>query len=132
MLNNENRAVNAIWKTDLGSAEAKLVLYQLATKHELGDRYSSSWKDTEKFLSDFELKWCQFKDIQVGTQLSEVKLNRTFKDLEEKGFIVSKQQPAKLSKKGAVKSGDVTVYAITDKIFAEFLNTSQSDNVATA
>ena len=120
MENPENRAINAIWKTELENPEEKLVLYQLAAKHELGERYSSSWKSVDQFLKDYEERWCQFKELKEATQMSEIKLQRTVSALKKRNFIVTDEIPVKLNKSGDNKGETQTVYAITPKIFEDF------------
>lgn len=120
MQQQEDKAINAIWKTDLGSPEAKLVLYQLASRHELGDRYSSSWKTAEQFVKDFEQKWSTAKEIAAATQLTEVKFERVADNLVEKGYVATKELEPRVNKKGKVIGKTSKAYAITSKIFEEF------------
>jgi hypothetical protein len=54
MMHQDDKAIDAIWKTDMESSQEKLVLYHLASKHELGDRYSSAWKSVDRFIEDLE------------------------------------------------------------------------------
>lgn len=112
----DDRAVNAIWKTELHSAEEKLVLYQLASKHELGERYSSSWKSVHQFLEDFEVRWCAYSELKDSTQLSDTKLQRTITELQKRSYLEARDA-ADISMKGAGKN---TSYAITPKIFEDF------------
>jgi hypothetical protein len=116
MTQEENRAVDAIWKTDMEHANEKLVLYHLATKHELGDRYSSAWKNLDRFLDEFQPRWSHVKDIRGATQLSEVKLQRTIEALQKKGYIES-QPNSELRHHGGI---DAFVYGITPKIFDDY------------
>lgn len=116
MFPQDNRAVDAIWKTELDHAHEKLVLYHLATKHELGDRYSSAWKPLERFLTDFNLKWAPIKDLKEATRLSDIKLQRTIEGLLKKGYI-TKQDNQDVKQKGGM---DAFVYGITPKIFEDY------------
>ncbi|SME96031.1 hypothetical protein [Pseudobacteriovorax antillogorgiicola] len=131
MQNDENKAINAIWMTELKDANEKLVLYQLATKHDLGERYSSSWKSLEQFISDFETKWCSFKEIIDGTRLSHVKAERTLNALKSRNLVESKEIPVKL-KKNDVQEEYQTVYGITAKIFIDFQDSKLAGKVASA
>ncbi|MCX6127726.1 MAG: hypothetical protein NTX25_01520 [Proteobacteria bacterium] len=122
MIPQENRAVDAIWKTDLDHANEKLVLYHLASKHELGDRYSSTWKTVERFLEEFDQRWGSLKEIKEATQLSEVKLERTIEDLKKKGYLESQANKEARNQGGY----DAFVYAITPKIFKDFRDSRQA------
>ena len=121
MIPQENRAVDAIWKTDMDNAHEKLVLYHLASRHELGDRYSSTWKSVDRFLEEFGPRWGTLKDLREATQLSAMKLERTIEGLKKKGYIET-QANQELRNKGGF---DAFVYAITPKIFKEFRDQSQ-------
>ena len=119
MLKGDIKAIDAIWKTELKDANEKLVLYHLASKHELGERYSTSWKSLEQFLGDFEVKWCELKDICEATRLSEVKASRTLQGLVSRNYVDTKEIPVKL-KKRLLEDQFETVYGISTKIFTEF------------
>lgn len=122
MIPQENRAVDAIWKTDMEHAHEKLVMYHLASRHELGDRYSSTWKSVERFLEEFHERWGTLKEIKTATQLSDVKLQRTIEALQKKGYIVS-QATTEIRHQGGY---DAFVYAITPKIFKEYRESGQA------
>lgn len=117
MIPTDNRAIDAIWKTDMDNAQEKLVLYQLASKHELGERYSSNWKSLENFIADFQPRFAPFKELENGTQLSTIKLQRTIEGLLKKGYIEAQ------SREEVAHAGDewdARVFAITPKIFKEY------------
>ncbi len=116
MTQQDNHAVDAIWKTDLEHANEKLVLYHLASKHELGDRYSSAWKPLDRFLDEFQPRWSHLKDIKEATQLSDVKLQRTIEALQKRGYIES-QPNNEVRNRGGL---DAFVYGITPKIFDDY------------
>jgi DNA-binding MarR family transcriptional regulator len=116
MTQQDIRAVDAIWKTDLEHANEKLVLYHLASKHELGDRYSSAWKPLDRFLDEFQPRWSHLKDIKEATQLSDVKLQRTIEALQKRGYIES-QPNNEVRHHGGL---DAFVYGITPKIFDDY------------
>jgi DNA-binding MarR family transcriptional regulator len=116
MTEQDNRAVDAIWKTDLEHANEKLVLYHLASKHELGDRYSSAWKSLDRFMDEFQPRWSHLKDIKEATQLSDVKLQRTIEALQKRGYIET-QPNSEVRHHGGL---DAFVYGITPKIFNDF------------
>ena len=122
--NIDQRAINAIWKTTLKSSDHKLVLYQLASKHELGEKHSTSWKSIDAFLSDFEDKWTYVKELREKTRLSDIKLNRSLDELIKSDYIQAKEVPVKFSKRKKFKEGEEVpkqkVYAITKKIFQDF------------
>ncbi len=122
MTQQDNRAVDAIWKTDLEHAHEKLVLYHLASKHELGDRYSSSWKTVDRFVEEFKPHWSTLKEIKQATQLSEVKLQRTIEGLQKKGYIESRPNEDTRHHGGF----DAFVYGITPKIFKDFSSGASS------
>jgi len=123
MTQQDNRAVDAIWKTELEHANEKLVLYSLASKHELGDRYSSAWKSVDRFVDEFQARWSHVKEIKEATQLSDVKLQRTIEALQKKGYIES-QPNSEARHHGGL---DAFVYGITPKIFDEYrLNQGQT------
>ena len=113
-MHQDDKAIDAIWKTDMESSQEKLVLYHLASKHELGDRYSSAWKSVDRFIEDLEPRWCAFKDIKTATQLSEIKLQRTIEGLLKKGYIErhSSQDPK--------ANHELEHFAITSKLFEEY------------
>ncbi len=117
----DNRAIDAIWKTDLDNAQEKLVLYQLASKHELGERYSSNWKTLETFIADFQPRYASMKDLRDGTQLSEMKLQRTVEALLKKGYI--EDQGHTEDRAGGIETH---AYAITPKIFQEYRRVLQA------
>lgn len=124
---NEIKAVDAIWKTNLNNGNEKLVLYQLTSRHELGNRFSSSWKTLDEFIKDFELKWTTIKEIMEGTQLSQVKVQRTLDTLTSQKFVESSEVPIKLKKK-QIETGEMqAVYAITDKIFVDFVQNAKNN-----
>ena len=113
------RAIDAIWKTDMETADEKLLLYHLASKHELGEKHSSSWKDIGPFMEDFSEKWCEKKELGAKTQLSEVKLQRAITALSARGYIETKAKEGKF--KSGKKSGkEEVVVAITKKVFDDF------------
>lgn len=132
MQNTDNKAVDAIWKTQLKDANEKLVLYHLVTKHELGDRYSSSWKSIEQFLNDFDTKWFSPKELQMGTQLSSVKVERTLKELMNRNLVESSEIPAKLNKREDNPNKTQTIYAITSKLFEDYKAASSKNQAASA
>src|SRR5690349_13244904 len=101
-------AIDAIWKTDLENAQEKLVLYHLATKHELGERYTTNWKALDVFLNDFQPHFSSFKDLKAATQLSDLKLQRTIDGLIKKRYI-EQQAPAEHLQAG----GNPNFYGIT-------------------
>jgi DNA-binding MarR family transcriptional regulator len=116
MTQQDIRAVDAIWKTDLEHANEKLVLYHLASKHELGDRYSSAWKNLDRFLDEFQPRWSHLKDIKEATQLSDVKLQRTIEALQKRGYIESQPNNEARHQGGL----DAFVYGIKPKIFEDY------------
>lgn len=116
MTQEDTRAVDAIWKTDLEHANEKLVLYHLASKHELGDRYSSAWKSLDRFMDEFQPRWSHLKDIKEATQLSDVKLQRTIEALQKRGYIET-QPNNEVRHRGGL---DAFVYGITPKIFNDY------------
>jgi len=122
MTQQDNRAVDAIWKTDLEHAHEKLVLYHLASKHELGDRYSSAWKTLDRFMEEFNPRWSTLKEIKEATQLSDVKLQRTIEGLQKKSYIESQPNSDARHHGGF----DAFVYGITPKIFNDYRNGAQS------
>lgn len=108
-------AIDAIWKTDLENAQEKLVLYHLATRHELGERYTTNWKPLETFLLDFQPHWSTFKDLKAATQLSDLKLQRTIEGLIKKRYIDQQSSTDSIHAGGAAFT-----YAITPKIFEDY------------
>ncbi len=126
----ESHAINAIWKTDLKSPEEKLILYQLASKHELGERYSSSWKHIDQFLKDFKTRWCPLKELKDSTQLSDVKLKRTLAELLNRKYIESNEIPVKLKRNRENSAETQSIYAITPKIFEEFATVVEEQQVS--
>lgn len=117
----ETRAINALWHTSLQSADEKLMLYHLASRHELGERYSSSWKGLEAFLADFEDRWCNEKELAEATRLSPDKVSSILQNLHERGYIkkgdARVQRDLVLSRR---RSGTTPAWAITPKLFAEY------------
>ena len=131
MGSSEVKAIDAIWKTNLNDSSEKLVLYQLTSKHDLGNRFSSSWKNIIEFLDDFEPKWSTIKEIMNGTQLSQVKVQRALDNLASQKYVTCSEVAVKLKKK-KVESGEMqAVYAITDKIFSDY-GKQLLDNAASA
>lgn len=114
MIPTDNRAIDAIWKTDMDNAQEKLVLYQLASKHELGERFSSNWKSLEAFIADFQPRFASLKDLSNGTKLSDIKLQRTIEGLLKKGYIEAHKQDH------FADGTETRAYAITPKIFQEY------------
>ena len=115
MIQQDLHAIDAIWKTDLENAQEKLVLYHLATRHELGERYTTNWKPLETFLADFSLHWSSFKDLKAATQLSDLKLQRTIDGLLKKRYIEKQGSVDTIQEGGAAFN-----YAITPKIFEDY------------
>ena len=122
MSQDPDRAINAIWHTEMDSPEEKLVLYHLASKHELGERYSTAWKSLGGFLNDFEDKWCGQKELIDATQMSNIKFDRTVETLSKRGYI-KKVQRVQKSKSGTVKDKSETMLAITPKLFTDYQST---------
>ena len=116
MNSDDGRAINAVWKSDGLSANEKMVLYHLASKHELGEKFSSSWKHILEFLEDFEDKWCSLKELGQSTQLGEIKLGRA--------LIKFDLRPAKPGKKKQLEGGQSMerIVAITQKLFLDYQN----------
>ena len=132
MQNNENKAVDAIWKTQLKDANEKLVLYQLVTKHELGERYSSSWKTIDQFIGDFDTKWFTCKEVEEGTKLSPVKVERTLKTLHGRKLVETSEIPVKLKKNQEDTGETQTIYAITPKLFEDYRTANSTGKAASA
>ena len=129
MISDEHRAINAVWKSEGLDGDEKMVLYHLASKHELGERYSSSWKHITHFIKDFKDKWSPSVELEASTQLSHIKVNRAVKSLHQKGYIkLGERLPAKVvaKKYPAIHRGvsrqDTSghLVAITDKLFLEY------------
>lgn len=115
MIQQDLHAIDAIWKTDLENSQEKLVLYHLATRHELGERYTTNWKPLETFLLDFKPHWSTLKDLKLATQLSDLKLQRTIEGLIKKGYIEKEGSTDSIQTGGAAFT-----YAITPKIFEDY------------
>ena len=119
MENSTQTAVNAIWQTNLSNANEKLVLYHLASKHELGDKHSPSWKSVPTFLKDFSDKWCSFNELRSATQLSDIKLERTVLNLAERGYIKEDDKMVHASRGKRSAIAKEKIFAITPKIFQD-------------
>ncbi len=133
----ENHPVSAIWSTSFGSADDKLVMMFLTNKHELGSKTSTSYKPIEEFLTDFQDRWCNLKDIIEGTRLSSAKLERTLQNLMKAGYVKTQNKTTLREKKttsmgedGVAKISTVndtnnsiteTQFCVTDKAFCDFL-----------
>jgi hypothetical protein len=113
-------AIDAIWKTDLENAQEKLVLYHLATRHELGERYTTNWKTLDSFLSEFIPHYSAFKDLKAATQLSDLKLQRTIETLLKKRYIEQQDSADTLH-----AGGNPFSYAITRKIFEDYRQSTE-------
>ena len=124
MNSDDGRAINAVWKSDGLSANEKMVLYHLASKHELGEKFSSSWKHILEFLEDFEDKWCSMKELGQSTQLGEIKLGRALTELHGKDLVKFDLRPAKTGKKKQLEGGQSMerIVAITEKLFVDYRN----------
>ena len=111
--------IEAIWQTPQRTADEKLLLYHLATKHELGDPKSSSWKPLPDFIEDFTQKWCQQKELQTKTNLSLYKVNRALESLTESGYVTTKEQ-AETYRSGKESGDTERLVSITSKIFDDY------------
>ena len=120
MENSTHNAVNAIWQTNLNTSHEKLVLYHLASKHELGEKHSPSWKSIPTFLSDFSDRWCSFDELKNATQLSEIKLSRTVEHLTKNGYIKEEEKTVHASRGKKAALSCQKVFAITEKIFSDY------------
>lgn len=123
-------AVDAIWKTNSHSADQKLVLSSLISKHSLGKSTSSDWKRLDEFLNGFEERFTEIKDILSDTQLSDIKVKRVLEGLVADGYITSTKRPKKFKRKKVQEDEIVpqdTLYAITDKIFYEYQDGTPKD-----
>ena len=118
------RAVDAIWKTNIHGANEKLILYFLTSKHHLGHSTSSDWKELDDFIKDFEAKWVTEKELQTGTQLSPIKVQRTIKALADAGYVDISKRAKKFSKRKKFKEDELvpheSLYAVTEKIFHDY------------
>ena len=130
-MSDNTKAIDAIWKTELNDSNEKLVLYHLTSKHQLGERYSSSWKSLATFMSDFSLQWCSVKDIQEGTRLSDVKVHRTLESLKSQGLVELSEREIRVGKKKA-KTATERLYAINLKIFENYQAHSSTQEKASA
>lgn len=132
----ENHPVSAIWSTNFGSADDKLVMMFLTNKHELGSKTSASYKPIEEFLADFQDRWCNLKDMIEGTRLSSSKLERTLQNLMKAGYVktqskttLREKKTTSVSEDGVTKISTVkdtnnsfteAQYCVTDKAFRDF------------
>lgn len=138
MNNEKNGALDAIWQTSLNSSIEKLIMAHLTSKHDLGDKYSSaSWKEINSFIDNFEDKWCNLKELEDATQLSQVKIQRVLKGLKDKDLVKStlKSTRSEKKKKSVNDEGKIetntkkkdapneVVYAVTKKIFEDYAQT---------
>ena len=127
MQNEDNRAINAVWKSESETHTEKLVLAHLATKHELGEKYSSSWKPLDQFIDDFQDRWCALHELADATQLSPLKVERTLAGLVARDLIKVSERPAKLGKRKKLAEGEAVpmeqVVALTTKIFNSYRKT---------
>ena len=121
MHNDDNRALNAVWNTDVQSQGEKLVLAHLATKHELGNKFSSGWKPLEQFIADFQDRWCSLNEIEEATRLSPVKATQTIAALVSRDLVKVTERPkvGKRRKEGAPVAMEQVV-ALTPKIFNDY------------
>tara|TARA_B100001094_G_C18096657_1_gene753355 strand:- start:741 stop:1106 length:366 start_codon:yes stop_codon:yes gene_type:complete len=117
---NAPTAITAVWKTDFQSQEEKLIVVHLASKHEMGEKYSSSWKPVTDFLTQFEEKWCTLSDLASKTHISKVKMTRNLGTLVEKGYINESTKDGKRFKDGKETSLE-PIYSLTKKVFEDFV-----------
>lgn len=134
----ENHAVSAIWNTNFGSADDKLVMYFLTSKHELGSKTSVTYKKLDEFLNEFTDRWCNHKELVEGTRLSPVKLERCLQNLLKQGYLKTQTKTSTRDKKKVEMGEDgvthistikdagtastETQFCVTDKLFREFQN----------
>ena len=119
----EASAIDVIWNTKLESSAERLVIYYLASKHQLAERVTSTYQTVSQFLNGMQDAWTSMRELQTATQLSTVKIQKTLEGLSERGLVKASQRPL-YTGKPKVEGMDIgpqeTIYDITDKMFADF------------
>jgi hypothetical protein len=115
--------IDAIWNTDQCTADEKLVIYYLTTRHQIGEKYSPTYLTVDKFIDNLGEQWSNFKEIEEATRLSKVRLERALAQLETRKIVKTTQRPARVSKKN--QDTDLmpreSVYDITEKLFTDYM-----------
>ena len=118
----EISAVDVIWNTKLESSAEKMVVYYLASKHQLGERVTSTYMTASQFVGAMQEIWIGMRELTNATQLSAVKVEKSLQSLLSRGIIKKMSRP--LHSGGSKENVDIapqeTVYDLTDKIFREY------------
>ena len=89
MSDKKGLAIDAVYNVPLNSAEEKMIVLQLTSKHQMAQQHMNAYRDVDNFLEDFSEKWMNRRELQDSLHLSDSRLDRSLESLKKQGYVSS-------------------------------------------